>query len=84
MDRFKWKVYIHRVPASAYGVTAEKGGYKTKTETGVNIKPGETTTLNIILEKEKKTEEKGFIPGFETVSIVILLGVIVLLRRKLL
>ena len=72
------------VPASAYGVTAEKGGYKTKTETGVNIKPGETTTLNIILEKEKKTEEKGFIPGFETVSIVILLGVIVLLRRKLL
>jgi hypothetical protein len=72
------------VPASAYGVTAEKEGYKTKTVTGVNIKPGETTTLDIILEKEKKPEEKGFIPGFETVILIIALGVLMMLRRKLL
>jgi len=72
------------VYAAAYGVNVEKTGYKTKTVTGVNIKPGETTTLNIILEKEKKTEEKGLIPGFETVAIIIALGIIMLLRRKLL
>ena len=72
------------VYAAAYGVNVEKTGYKTKTVTGVNIKPGETTTLNIVLEKEKKTEEKGLIPGFETVAIIIALGIIMLLRRKLL
>jgi len=71
------------VTASAYGVTAEKKGYKTKLETGVNINAGETTTLNIVLEKEKKAEEKGFIPGFETfIFIFVLAGCMFLLKHR--
>ncbi len=73
------------VTASSYGVNAEKKGYKTKTETDVTINAGVTKTLNIVLEEEKKAEEKGFIPGFETSLILIVLtgcAIIDIRRRK--
>lgn len=62
------------VSASSYGVKAEKSGYENKTETGVVINAGKTITLNIVLEKEKKPEEKGFIPGFEVFILIIIFG----------